>query len=80
MEEIELAECHKREGQEKLTQMCRNEFPKAIRNNTCRTRHGPWPSKWRDGWNPPEVGGLPVNDNVALEREADVMGARANSF
>ena len=27
-----------------------------------------------------EVGGLPVNDNVALEHEADVMGARANSF
>ncbi len=27
-----------------------------------------------------EVGGMPVNDNVGLEREADVMGARANQF
>ena len=27
-----------------------------------------------------EVGGLPVNDNAALEHEADVMGARANSL
>lgn len=27
-----------------------------------------------------EVGGMPVNDNVALEHEADVMGARANSL
>lgn len=27
-----------------------------------------------------EVGGLPVNDNVALEHEADVMGSRANSL
>jgi len=27
-----------------------------------------------------EVGGLPVNDNVELEHEADVMGARANSY
>lgn len=27
-----------------------------------------------------EVGGLPVNDNPALEREADVMGAKANSY
>lgn len=27
-----------------------------------------------------EVGGLPVNDNPALEHEADVMGARANSY
>lgn len=25
-----------------------------------------------------EVGGMPVNDNVSLEQEADVMGARAN--
>lgn len=27
-----------------------------------------------------EVGGLPVNDSVELEHEADVMGARANSY
>lgn len=27
-----------------------------------------------------EVGGMPVNDNAALEHEADVMGARANSL
>lgn len=27
-----------------------------------------------------EVGGMPVNDNADLEREADVMGARANSL
>lgn len=27
-----------------------------------------------------EVGGLPVNDNVELEHEADVMGAKANSY
>ncbi|WP_280188861.1 DUF4157 domain-containing protein [Bacteroides fragilis] len=27
-----------------------------------------------------EVGGLPVNDNAALEYEADVMGAKANSL
>ncbi|WMI93938.1 eCIS core domain-containing protein [Bacteroides fragilis] len=27
-----------------------------------------------------EVGGLPVNDNAALEHEADVMGAKANSL
>lgn len=27
-----------------------------------------------------EVGGMPVNDNVALEHEADVMGAKANSL
>lgn len=27
-----------------------------------------------------EVGGLPVNDNPALEHEADVMGAKANSL
>lgn len=27
-----------------------------------------------------EMGGLPVNDNVGLEHEADVMGARANSI
>lgn len=27
-----------------------------------------------------EVGGLPVNDNPALEHEADVMGAKANSI
>lgn len=27
-----------------------------------------------------EAGGLPVNDNPALEHEADVMGARANSY
>lgn len=27
-----------------------------------------------------EVGGMPVNDNVSLEQEADVMGARANSL
>lgn len=27
-----------------------------------------------------EVGGMSVNDNVALEHEADVMGARANSL
>lgn len=27
-----------------------------------------------------EVGGLPVNDNPALEHEADVMGSRANSY
>lgn len=27
-----------------------------------------------------EVGGMPVNDNVSLEHEADVMGARANSL
>ena len=27
-----------------------------------------------------EVGGLPVNDNTALEHEADVMGAKANSL
>ena len=26
------------------------------------------------------VHGLPVNDNVGLEHEADVMGARANSI
>lgn len=27
-----------------------------------------------------EMGGLPVNDNVGLEHEADVMSARANSI
>ena len=27
-----------------------------------------------------EVGGMPVNDNAALEHEADVMGAKANSL
>lgn len=27
-----------------------------------------------------EVGGLPVNDNPALEHEADVMGAKASSY
>ncbi len=27
-----------------------------------------------------EVGGMPVNDNVGLEHEADIMGARANQF
>lgn len=27
-----------------------------------------------------EIGGMPVNDNAALEHEADVMGARANSL
>lgn len=27
-----------------------------------------------------EVGGLPVNDSVELEHEADVMGAKANSY
>lgn len=27
-----------------------------------------------------EVGGLPVNDNPSLEKEADVMGAKANRF
>lgn len=27
-----------------------------------------------------EVGGIPVNDNIALEHEADVMGAKANSL
>lgn len=27
-----------------------------------------------------EIGGMPVNDNVGLEHEADVMGAQANSF
>ena len=27
-----------------------------------------------------EIGGMPVNDNVALEHEADVMGAQASSF
>lgn len=27
-----------------------------------------------------EIGGLPVNDNVALEHEADVMGDKANSL
>lgn len=27
-----------------------------------------------------EVGGLPVNDSIELEHEADVMGARANSY
>ncbi len=27
-----------------------------------------------------EVGGLPVNDNIGLEHEADVMGAKANSL
>lgn len=27
-----------------------------------------------------EVGGMPVNDNEDLEREADVMGARADSL
>ena len=27
-----------------------------------------------------EVGGMPVNDNAALEHEADVMGTRANSL
>ena len=27
-----------------------------------------------------EVGGMPVNDNIVLEHEADVMGARANSL
>ena len=27
-----------------------------------------------------EMGGLPVNDSVGLEHEADVMGARANSI
>lgn len=27
-----------------------------------------------------EIDGMPVNDNAALEHEADVMGARANSY
>lgn len=27
-----------------------------------------------------EVGGMPVNDNIGLEHEADVMGAKANSL
>lgn len=27
-----------------------------------------------------EVGGIPVNDNTALEHEANVMGARTNSL
>lgn len=27
-----------------------------------------------------EIGGMPVNDNAALEHEADVIGARANSY
>ena len=27
-----------------------------------------------------EIGGMPVNDNADLEHEADVMGAKANSF
>ena len=27
-----------------------------------------------------EIGGMPVNDNAAFEHEADVMGARANSY
>ena len=27
-----------------------------------------------------EIGGMPVNDNATLEHEADVMGARANSY
>ena len=27
-----------------------------------------------------EIGGMPVNDNAALEHEADVMGARVNSY
>lgn len=27
-----------------------------------------------------EVGGMPINDNIGLEHEADVMGARANSL
>lgn len=27
-----------------------------------------------------EVGGMPVNDNIGLEHEADVMGARADSL
>ena len=27
-----------------------------------------------------EVGGMPVNDNADLEREADVMGAKADSL
>ena len=27
-----------------------------------------------------EIGGMPVNDNAALEHEADVMGARANHY
>lgn len=27
-----------------------------------------------------EIGGMPVNDNVGLEHEADVMGAKANSL
>ena len=27
-----------------------------------------------------EIGGMPVNDSVALEHEADVMGAQASSF
>ena len=27
-----------------------------------------------------EVGGMPVNDNIDLEHEADVMGARSNSL
>jgi len=31
-EEIELAQRHKQESQEKLTQMCRNEFPKEFEN------------------------------------------------
>ena len=34
-----------------------------------------WPSRWHT-----EVGGLPVNDNMDLEHEADVMGAKANSY
>lgn len=27
-----------------------------------------------------EIGGMPVNDNAALEHEADVMGEKANSY
>lgn len=27
-----------------------------------------------------EINGMPVNDNAALEHEADVMGAKANSY
>ena len=27
-----------------------------------------------------EIGGMPVNDNAAIEYEADIMGARANSY
>ena len=48
------------------------------RNSTCRTHV----AQQMAGRVEPttEVSGLPVNDCIELEHEADVMGARANNY